>query len=102
MTDTMLNKLDKMKVMPLGEYDKDLNLSWFIVKECIEKRTKNGKLYWLLKTIDSSNKMNTIKCWGINPQKDKVIPNRAYMARLEHSPKWGFSTRSFYHNFKLL
>ena len=102
MTDTMLNKLDKMKVMPLGEYDKDLNLSWFIVKECIEKRTKNGKLYWLLKTIDSSNKMNTIKCWGIDPKKDKVLPNRAYMARLDFSPKWGFSTRSFYHNFKLL
>jgi hypothetical protein len=28
--------------------------------------------------------------------------NKPYMARLDYSEQWGFSTRSIRHNFKLL
>jgi len=54
-----------------------------------------------LKTIDDSG-MVDIKCWGVDPEKDKIHINRPYMAKLEYHPTWGFSTRSIRKNFKLL
>jgi len=98
----LLSRFENMKVPPLGEFDKALKIAWFIPKEVISKKTKNGKVYWLVKVTDSSNKINSIKCWGVNPDKDKVELNRPYFGKLEYSEKWGFSTRSLYHNFKLL
>jgi len=98
----LLTRFEKMKVPPLGEYDKALKIAWFIPKEVVSRKTKNGKVYWLVKVTDSSSKIISIKCWGVNPDKDKVELNKPYFGKLDYSEKWGFSTRSLYHNFKLL
>jgi len=45
--------------------------------------------------------MTSIKCWGVDPSKDKIWTNRPYLAKLQKDD-WGFSTRSIKHNFKLL
>ena len=66
-----------------------------------EKKNKNGKIYWILTVTDKTNQLNTIKCWGIDPKKDKIWLNRPYLAKLQKDD-WGFSTRSIKHNFKLL
>jgi hypothetical protein len=45
--------------------------------------------------------MVSVKCWGPTPH-DTIYVNQPYMARLDYSDQWGFSTRSIKHNFRLL
>ena len=100
-TGTVLDRLDYYKVPPIAEWDNDLGVAWFIPREIISKKTKNGKDYWILRTIDSTSTQTDIKCWGVR-KKDKIHINRPYMAKLDYDEQWGFSTRSIYYNFKLL
>jgi DNA polymerase-3 subunit alpha len=94
-------KLSTYQVPPVGEYDIDLGVAWFIPREVIKKKTKNNKDYWIVRVIDSTSKMTSIKCWGVK-ERDRIQINRPYMAKLEYDENWGFSTRSMYHNFRLL
>ena len=86
---------------PVGKWDNDLGVAWFIPREIIPKQTKNGKTYWLVKVIDETSSNTTIKCWGVKDH-DKIHLNRPYAAKLDFSEEWGFSTRSIRHTFKLL
>ena len=101
-TGDVLDKLDAHGIPPLGDFDPDLLVSWFIPREVIEKKTKNGKDYWIVKVIDSTSTINSIKCWGVRKGVDKIHLNRPYMAKLDYSEQWGFSSRSVRHNFRLL
>ena len=94
-------KLRAYMVPPVGEYDIDLGVAWFIPREVIKKKTKNNKDYWIVRVIDSTSTMTSIKCWGVK-EKDSIQINRPYMAKLEYDENWGFSTRSMYYNFRLL
>jgi len=93
--------IHKHEVPPLGEWDSDLEVAWFVPREVISKKTKNGKTYWIVKVLDETSTMTSIKCWGIKDD-DTIHLNRPYIAKLDHSEDWGFSTRSIRHNFKLL
>jgi len=94
-------KLKEMFVPPISEYDPDLQLMWFVPREINKRKTKNGHDYWVVNVIDSNNVVTHIKCWGVR-DRDKVLLNRPYMAKLEYDEQWGFSTRSIRHNFKLI
>lgn len=94
-------RLDHYQVPPLGEWDNDLGVAWFIPREIVKKKTKNNKDYWIVKVIDSTNASTSIKCWGVK-NRDEIYINRPYMSKLEYDEQWGFSTRSVYHNFRLL
>ena len=98
----MVRQLEEDMVPALGNWDNDLGVAWFVPREIISKKTKHGKVYWLVKVTDSTSTMNTIKCWGVDPEKDVVRVNRLYTSRLDYNEKWGFSTRSIRYNFKLL
>jgi len=102
MDNDILRRLEHYQVPPLGEWDNDLGVAWFIPREVIEKKTKNGKIYWIVRTIDSTSASNSIKCWGVRPKKDIIHLNRPYMSKLDYSEQWGFSTRSIRHNFRML
>jgi len=95
-------RLEQMCVPPLAEYDPDLHIAWFVPRNIIPRKTKNGKDYWIVEVIDSTSKLTKIRCWGIRPGRDNLHINRPYMAKLDYNPEWGFSTRSLRHNFKLL
>ena len=92
-------KLEELYIPPIAEYDKDLQLVWFIPREIIKRKTKNGKEYWIINVVDSTSTSTSIKCWGTS-KRDKIVMNRPYMAKLDHNEQWGFSTRSIYHNFR--
>ena len=78
-------------------------VAWFILRDIISKKTKNGKEYWILECIDNAGGMNSIRCWGVRPEdKKRILINRPYMAKLEYSQQWGFSTRSIKYNFRPL
>ena len=88
-------------VPPISEYDRDLELVWFVPREVIVKKTKNGKKYWILKVIDSNSTLTSVKCWGVRDT-DRIKLNKPYMAKLDYDEQWGFSTRSIYYNLKLI
>jgi DNA polymerase-3 subunit alpha len=89
-------------VPAISDYDPDLNLVWFIPRKVTSRKTKNGKTYWVVEVIDENNVLTHIKCWGIKEGKDNIHLNRPYMAKLDHSEQWGFSSRSIRHNFRML
>ena len=99
--EAIIDNFVKYKIPPLGDFDPALKIAWFIPKEIVEKKTKHGKTYWIVKTIDGSSKLNSIKCWGVRDG-DTLALNRPYMAKLDYNSKWGFSTRSIKYNFKLV
>ena len=97
-----IEKLKEKFIPPISEFDEELQLCWFIPRKVTPKKTKKGKEYWILEVIDSNNETERIRCWGVDPKKDRIHVNRPYMSRLQYDPKWGFSTRSVYRNFRLL
>jgi len=101
LTQEIRDSIGRNCVPALGNWDKDLGVAWFIPREVIPKKTKNDKPYWILKVIDNTSTMTTIRCWGIK-EYDQIHLNRPYAAKLDHNKDWGFSTRSVRHTFKLL
>jgi DNA polymerase-3 subunit alpha len=103
MEESIRESLDKYMVPPISEYDAELGgVVWCIPREVIKKKTKNGKDYYIVRVIDDNNETNTIRCWGVRPDKDIVRVNRPYMMKLDWNPQWGFSTRRMSSTFKLL
>jgi len=101
MNEDIISSLEQHCVPPLGKWDNNLKVAWFIPREVVKKKTKNGKPYWIVNAIDTTATATKIRCWGVRDS-DKLHLNRPYMAKLDHNDTWGFSTRSMYHNFKLL
>ena len=99
LSEEVRERLELRGCPPIAEYDEDLQLVWFIPREVIKRKTKNGKEYWILNVIDSTSNSTSIKCWGVS-RRDKLTLNRPYVAKLSYDEQWGFSTRSVYHNFK--
>ena len=95
-------RLEYYSVPPLGEWDNNLGIAWFIPREVISKKTKNNKTYWILRVIDNTSTPHSIKCWGVNPERDEIYLNRPYMSKLDYDEDWGFSTRSIKYNFRML
>ena len=110
MSDSVRVKLEQLPVVPISEYEvamsvesseDDQLLVWFVPRKLLKKKTTRGKEYWILKVVDSNNAMVDIKCW--NPsENDTIYVNQPYMAKLDYNDQWGFSTRSMYHNFRVL
>jgi DNA polymerase III alpha subunit len=93
-------RLQEKMVPPISEYDEELGLAWFVVREIEKKKTATGKDYWVLNTIDSTNTEVKIKCWGIK-EKDIVFTNRPYMVKPNYDD-WGFSVNNVAKQLRLL
>ena len=103
MGERIRESLNKHMVPPISEYDAELGgVVWCIPREVIKKKTKNGKDYYIVRVIDDNNETNTIRCWGVRPDKDIVRVNRPYMMKLDWNPQWGFSTRRLSATFRML
>jgi len=100
--DKMLKKLSDKYIPPISEFDSLLNVCWFIPRKIVPKKTKNGKDYWIVEVIDSNNEQTRIRCWGIKPEKDRILLNKPYMAKLKYDEQWGFSTYAIGKTFKRL
>jgi DNA polymerase III alpha subunit len=92
MTEIVRKKLEEYYVPSISEYDPKLQLCWGIVREVECKKTKNGKDYYIVKLLDDSSQVTSVKCWGIQLQKDKLHVNRPYMINPKYDEEWGFST----------
>jgi len=101
-SDDIVQRLNYYKVPTISEWDHDLGVAWFIPREVIQRKTAKGRPYFIVKTIDKNSVMTDIRCWGVNPEKDKLFVNRPYMAKLNFDEQWGFSSRGALQNWKLL
>lgn len=101
-TPEVQRQLDEHCIPPISDYDPELGLVWFIPREIIRKKTKNGKPYWIVAVIDSNSALTKFRCWAIVEGKDRIHLNRPYMGKLDYDPVWGFSTRSIKRNLRLL
>ena len=97
-----IERLHEKYIPPSSECDEELEVCWFIPREIIARKTKNGKTYWIVEVIDSNNEVTRIRCWGVKPDRDKIQLNRPYMAKLDYDENWGFSTFALWRTFKLL
>jgi DNA polymerase III alpha subunit len=93
-------RLQEKMIPPISEYDEELGLAWFVVRDIEKKKTATGKDYWVLNTIDSTNTEVKIKCWGIK-EKDIVFTNRPYMVKPNYDD-WGFSVNNVAKQLRLL
>lgn len=97
-----IEKLREKFIPPISEYDRELEVCWFIPRKVVPRKTKKGKDYWIVEVIDSNNEQTKIRCWGIRPERDKIHLNRPYMAKLNYDETWGFSTFAIGRMFRLL
>ena len=102
MSQQVTDQLAHYCIPPLGEFDPDLGAAWFIPREVIKKKTRRGKDFYIVRAIDDTSKSSTIKVWGVDPSKDIIHVNRPYMAKLDYSEQWGFSTRSMRYGWKMI
>ena len=98
----MMTDLESKYVLPISEYDEELQLVWFIPRQLIAKRTRNDKDFYIMNVIDSNSQLTTIKCWGVSLTRDIVHINRPYMARVKYDEQWGFSINNIRKNMILL
>ena len=92
MSDEIRTKLQEMFVPSISEFDPELQVCWGIVREVIKKKTKNGKDYYIVRMLDDSSQLISVKCWGVRPAVDKLHINRPYMIAPKYDEDWGFST----------
>ena len=57
-----------------------------------KKKSKNGRNFYVVEVIDSNSVLTKVRCWSINPEKDKLHINRPYMLKPKYNADWGFST----------
>ena len=98
----MMTDLESKYVLPISEYDEELQLVWFIPRQLIAKKTRNDKDFYIMNVIDSNSQLTTIKCWGVSLARDIVHINRPYMARVKYDEQWGFSINNIRKNMILL
>lgn len=101
-SDADIARMKILGVPPLGEFDPSLQVCWFVAKDMEPKKTKTGKLYWVIDAIDETSTTTQIRCWGIDPIRDVLKLNKVIMARLEYSEQWGYSVRNVRYNFKTI
>jgi len=102
LTKGIRDSIDRYRCPPLGKFDKALGYAWFIPRETISKQTKNDKTFWRVKVIDDTSTTTTIRVWGVKDDTPKPEINRPYVAKLSYNEDWGYSTRSYLRDFKLL
>lgn len=122
----VLDKADSLGALPLGRYPtspeeadefEEAGLPtnwWFIPREVVEKTTAKGKLYYVLKVIDSTNQLNTIRIWGAAGKrfdhatkkhieyKKEVYINKVYCSPVKYDVTWGFSIHGAMSKMKLM
>jgi DNA polymerase III alpha subunit len=60
----VLRILSEREILPLDEVE-SAGIYWFVITKATSKKTKNGKSYWILECISSSNSTKRIMCWDV-------------------------------------
>ena len=91
-TPNVQSRIDGYVAPPISEFDHDLGYCWCIPRSVILKTSKNKRKFYVVEVIDSNSVVTKIRCWSVNPEKDKLHLNRPYMLKPRYNTDWGFST----------
>jgi DNA polymerase III subunit alpha len=69
------------------------NVGWFCISEVVKKKTKNGKDFYRLKTINDDYQTAWVRVWG--SQDDDILPYTIWVADVHHDENWGYSTSCY-------
>ena len=97
-TPDVVARIDEWVAPPISEYDHDLGYAWCIPRSVTLKKSRNGRNFYVVEVIDSNSVVTRIRCWSVNPEKDKLHINRPYMIKPKYSADWGFSTYGMLNN----
>ena len=68
---------------------------WFCITNIIEKKTKNGKIFYSLKIMDNKNNIGWLRVWGRFNEKYYPDLYTICIADVHNDEDWGMSTISY-------
>ena len=88
---TLMERVRGKDIMSIHEIEPGArNVGWFCITEVIKKKTKNGKDFYRLKTINDDHQTSWLRVWG--SKVDYLEPYTLWLADVHHDANWGFST----------
>lgn len=87
---TMREKLTRLSVTSIDEHQGEVGIHWFVTVDAINKTTRNGKPYKMLKVAGASGDISSMFYWGSNHQ--TVIPMYVACVAEVRKDDWGYST----------
>ena len=94
LSDELEDKLNKLNVFSISNWDPELDVVWFIIKDIKVRKTKRGKPFAKLKVMGAKHDVHWITYWGYHPEYDrnKLVRNSVFAGRLKYEEQWGYST----------
>jgi DNA polymerase-3 subunit alpha len=90
----VMNKINEKDISSLHDIPGGAEgIGWFCASSIELKKTKNGKSFYRIKTIDNTFRTAWIRVWG-TPQED-ILPYTLWICKAQHDAQWGFSTSIF-------
>jgi DNA polymerase-3 subunit alpha len=87
----VMNKINEKDISSLHDIPGGAEgIGWFCASSIELKKTKNGKSFYRIKTIDNTFRTAWIRVWG-TPQED-ILPYTLWICKAQHDAQWGFST----------
>ena len=91
LTDKMHSKLESIGVKPIDDLqDSSIGVHWFVVTSQVQKRTKRGAPYLLLKIVGSAGVSKRMFLWGT--KEDTTLPDLSVCVAQLKSDDFGIST----------
>jgi hypothetical protein len=77
MGEELLQKLKDKYCHPISEYEEALGgVVWCIPRKVVERKTKTGKVYWIVEATDSNSVMAKIRVWGVDKQNGRYAQDQ--------------------------
>jgi DNA polymerase-3 subunit alpha len=89
----IMNRLSEKGVSSLHKIEAGTSgLGWFCVQDVIEKKTKNGKVFYRIRVIDDEHNATWLRVWGKFDAGAPPDRFSLWMTHTSNDPDWGFST----------
>jgi len=90
----IMEKIKKSELKPITALSgKTKDVVWFCIQEIIEKKTKNGKIFYRMRVCDNNSESCWLRVWS--KFKEVPEPYTIWIAEVASTESWGCSTSSY-------